>query len=81
MKQLVNISCKKATYLISKKEEKAIGFFDSLKLRLHLGICSTCRLFKQQSWFIKINAKHSHSEFSLSNDAKEKMSAALKNIQ
>lgn len=83
MKRLVNISCKKATYLISQKEEKAIGFFDSIKLKLHLGICSACRLFEKQSWFIKINAKHNHEhlDVSLSNDAKEKMSAALKSVQ
>lgn len=83
MKRLVNISCKKATYLISQKEQKAIGFFDSIKLRLHLGICSACRLFEKQSFFIKINAKHNHEHLdaTLSNEAKEKISAALKSLE
>jgi hypothetical protein len=83
MKRLVNISCKKATYLISKKQEKAIGLFDSIKLKLHLGVCSACRLFEKQSWFIKINANHDHEhlDVSLSNEAKEKIRTALKNVQ
>jgi hypothetical protein len=83
MKRLLHIGCKKATYLISKKEEKAISFFDSIKLKLHLGVCNACRLFEQQSWFIKINAKHNHEQLdiSLTDEAKEKISTALKNVQ
>jgi hypothetical protein len=83
MKQLLNITCKRATYLISLKEDKAIGFFDNIKLKLHLGICSVCRLFEKQSWFIKVNARHAHENLAetLSDDAKEKISTALKSIQ
>jgi hypothetical protein len=83
MKRLLNISCKKATYLISLKEEKAIGFLNNIKLKLHLGICSACRLFENQSWFIKINANHNHEhlDVTLSEEAKQKLSTALKSIQ
>jgi len=83
MKRLLNITCKRATYLISKKEDDSIGFLDKMKLRLHLGVCGACRLFEKQSWFIKLNAKHNHEhlDVSLSDSAKEKMSAALKSIQ
>ena len=80
MKKLINISCKKATYLISQKEEGEINFWDSIKLRIHLGICSVCKIFAKQSWFIKINAKHNHGylDTSLSIEAKQKIELALK---
>lgn len=83
MKKIFNITCKKATYLISKKEDGKLGFIDSIKLKLHLGICSACRLFENQSWFIKINANHSHEnlDVTLSEDAKQKITTALKSIQ
>ena len=83
MKKLFNITCKNATYLISKKEDRKIGLIDRLKLQMHLGICSACKLFENQSWFIKLNAKHSHEHItaSLSSEAKEKIETALKNAQ
>jgi hypothetical protein len=50
---------------------------------MHLGICSACKLFENQSWFIKLNAKQSHEHItaSLSSEAKEKIEIALKNAQ
>ena len=80
MKKLMNISCKNATYFISQKEEGEIGFLNSIKLRIHLVICTACKLFAKQSWFIKINAKHNpeHLEAFLSNEAKQKIDFALK---
>jgi predicted anti-sigma-YlaC factor YlaD len=83
MKKILNITCKKATYLISKKEDGKLGFIDSIKLKLHLSICSACRLFENQSWFIKINANHSHEhlDVTLSEEAKQKLTTALKSIQ
>ncbi len=83
MKKLLNITCKHATYLISIKEDGKLGFINSIKLKLHLGICSACKLFEKQSWFIKINAQHSHQhlDITLSKTAKEKMDIALKTIQ
>ncbi len=80
MKKLLNISCKRATYLISKKEAGENGFLDGIKLKIHLRICSACRLFEKQSWFIKLNAHHNHEhlDIALSSEAKEKIELALK---
>jgi hypothetical protein len=83
MKKLLNITCKNATYLISIKEEGKLGFIDKMKLKMHLGICSACRIFAKQSWFIKLNANynHEHLDVTLSDTAKEKMDIALRGIK
>lgn len=80
MKKLLNISCKRATFLISKKEADKTGFLDNIKLRIHLIICNACRLFEKQNWFIKLNAhyNHEHLDITLSNEAKQKIELALK---
>ena len=76
--RLLNISCKKATYLLSKKEENKLSWLEKIKLRGHLTICSLCRKFEQQTVFIARNAKHTHEHAILSVEAKERMRHALK---
>lgn len=71
------ISCKKATYLVSKKEENRISWWESWQLRAHLGICSLCRKFEQQSGFIGRMAKQVTMHEPLSTEKKEKIQAAL----
>jgi hypothetical protein len=78
---LFTISCKKATYLVSKKEEGKLNWIESIQLRSHMAICSLCRLFEQQSKFISKQAKYLHGEASLSEDQKKKMEQALDQIQ
>lgn len=76
------ISCKKATYLICKKEEVQLSFLEKVKLQLHLSICKFCRLFKLQTTFIDKNAVHSNEHIGnlhLPDSAKEKISQVLKN--
>lgn len=51
------ISCKEATYLISKKEEGKLTLAERLKLSIHLMLCSICRAFEKQSEFIGHHAK------------------------
>jgi len=75
---LFNISCKKATYLLSKKEENKLSWFEVFKLRGHLTICSLCRKFEQQTSLIGFTAKHGHEQAVLSVEAKEKMKTVLK---
>jgi hypothetical protein len=75
----LNISCKKATYLISKKEENRLSWFEKIKLRGHLTICSLCRKFEIQTGFIGRMVKHTHVELTLSPEAKEKMELSLRN--
>ncbi len=72
-----NISCKKATYLVSKKEEGKLSWIERIQLRGHLTICSLCRKFEiQTGWFGK-QARHIHGEVTLSEDGKERISSAL----
>lgn len=77
---LLNISCKKATLLVSKKEENKLSWLEKIKLRGHLAICSVCRKFETQSGFIGRNAKylHEHLHAHLSPESKEKMQEVLK---
>ena len=74
---LLNISCKKATYLVSKKEQGKINLFDSVTLRMHLGICSLCKRFEQQTGFIITNTKHTHNEEKLSEEVKERIKKVI----
>lgn len=46
-------NCKKATFLIEKKQIGTISPREKLELKIHLAGCSVCRIFEQQS--IKIN--------------------------
>jgi predicted metal-dependent hydrolase len=74
------ITCKKATYLLSKKEEGKLFFTEKIQLNLHLLMCSLCRLFEQQSLFIGKNAghQHEHHQEKLSEVSKEKIIQLLK---
>ena len=75
---LFNISCKKATYLLSKKEENKLSWLEKITLHGHLAMCSLCRKFEQQTGFIILNVKHAHEHTVLSVEAKEKMQRVLK---
>ena len=74
------LSCKEATFLLSKKEENKLSWLEKIKLRSHLSICSLCRRFEQQTGFIILNAKHTHEIAFLSNESKDKMQSALNNF-
>jgi len=74
---LLNISCKKATYLVSKKEQGKINLFDRITLRIHLGICSLCKRFEQQIGFIISNTKHTRIEEKLSEEVKERIKKVI----
>jgi predicted anti-sigma-YlaC factor YlaD len=78
---LFTISCKKATYLVSKKEEGKLNWIESIQLRTHMTICSLCRLFEQQSRFITKHAKHMHSDETLTEDQKKKIEQAFNQAQ
>ena len=62
MTNKINISCKQATFLISTQQETKLGFKNKIKLAIHIGICSVCKLFKLQSKYIIDAAKNSKKE-------------------
>jgi len=78
---LFMISCKKATLLVSKKEEGRLSLREKWQLRGHLAICSLCRKFEQQSGFIGRMAKQIHIHETLPAASKERMQNALSKEQ
>lgn len=76
--KLLMISCKKATYLLAKKEENKLSWLEKIKLRGHLTICSMCRKFEEQTGFIIRNAHNTPIDVSLRDEVKEKIQTLLK---
>ena len=76
----LHISCKKATYLISKKEQHQIGFYENIVLQLHLGICSVCKRFKEQTTFIIKHSHHHSADHTLSKETKERIINEIEKI-
>jgi len=48
----IQYDCKKATFLIEKKQLTALSFREKWELKIHLTGCSICRIFEQQSMMI-----------------------------
>lgn len=69
----IMITCRQATLFSLKKEERKISFLDRVKLAVHLIICEFCRLFEQQNKVLSHQAKHLHTDVSLSEAEKEEM--------
>lgn len=44
--------CRKATFLIEKKQLSSLTLREKWELRIHLAGCSICRIFEQQSKMI-----------------------------
>ncbi|WP_232324588.1 hypothetical protein [Pedobacter cryoconitis] len=42
-------NCRKATFLIEKKQLTVLTLREKIELRIHLSGCSFCRLFQKQS--------------------------------
>jgi len=78
---LLTISCKKATYLVSKKEENRLSWLEKIKLRGHLTICSLCRKFEQQTGFIGFIAKKIYTHEPLSPKVKKRIQQVMGNEQ
>lgn len=57
-------NCRKATYLIERKQLTEITSREKIELKIHLAGCSVCRIFQKQSLSINrmvknlFNAKH-----------------------
>ena len=54
MNEIKNIAynCKKATFLIEKKQIGSISMREKIELEIHLSGCSICRTFQKQSAII-----------------------------
>ncbi|MEN9685075.1 MAG: hypothetical protein RLZZ28_861 [Bacteroidota bacterium] len=76
--KLIMISCQEATYLISKKEEKKLRWFEKIKLSAHLMLCSFCRKFEKQINLIIKQVQNNEFSATLSDETKGKIKTALK---
>jgi hypothetical protein len=74
------LSCKKATFLMSKKEEGKLTLIEALQLKTHLGICDFCTRFQKQTKFFTSHAHHvhEHSNATLSAEKKLEIQSLLK---
>lgn len=80
MSNRIKISCKEASFIISKKQETKISFTENLKLRLHILYCKTCTLFLKQTNFILLQLKKKNNRtYKLSSETKDKMQRQLDN--
>eukprot|EP01132_Coremiostelium_polycephalum_P015025 gene15025-18193_t len=71
-------NCRKATFLIEKKQFSPLSTREKLELNLHLAGCSVCRLFQQQSllinqWIKKRFPSQGNAEVYLDENFKEKL--------
>lgn len=51
-------NCRKATYLIEKRQIGQITLREKIELKIHLAGCSICRLFEKQSTVINRMVQH-----------------------
>jgi hypothetical protein len=60
MNELTKIAynCKKATYLIEKKQLGEITLKEKIELKIHLAGCTVCRTFEKQSVIISKMVKN-----------------------
>ena len=56
----VILSCTKATFLMSKKEEGKISVAENFQLRMHLAVCKFCNRFQKQTQFFTSRSKELH---------------------
>jgi hypothetical protein len=50
-------NCRKATFLIEKKQEERLTMREKLELKIHLAGCSICRIYEKQSVLIDLMMK------------------------
>ncbi len=76
----MKITCKQATYLISKNQETKLSLSNKLKLWFHVYYCTACKKFQQQtnrlSAFLSKNYDNIYN-IKLSNSSKLKINEAL----
>ena len=71
------IPCTQATFLMSKKEEHALTFGETLHLYIHLLVCEFCRRFLKQTNIIAKESRRMTSGESLTAEEKQKMKDSL----
>lgn len=75
------LNCKKTSQLSSRVMDEKLSFLQSLELKLHLLLCRSCSNFTDQLKFLREVSRRSRkrNEFQLTEEARERISRALKN--
>ncbi|WP_336516979.1 hypothetical protein [Pollutibacter soli] len=73
-------SCKKATFLISKKEEGKLTSSEAIGLAWHLSVCSFCRSFERQTSFFSSKMKGDKVEYNLPDETKTRLKESLRKL-
>lgn len=71
------IGCRKATFLLSKKEEGKISLWERFHLAWHLFTCDLCTAFAKQSAYIAKQARNFISAAALSSEDKSRILKSL----
>jgi predicted anti-sigma-YlaC factor YlaD len=78
------LTCKDASHLISQSQDRHLGFFERLGLRLHVWICINCRRFEHQIGLIRRAllqseqpAESGPEDTRLAHDARERIRKSL----
>lgn len=84
IKSVFNISCKRATELISIRRDSSLNLIQALRLKLHLSICDACTRFDKQLTLLHESLHfHTHNETVSENeqplpeDIKERMKSEI----
>lgn len=77
MMRYLMINCKDATLLTAKREEGKLSMVESIKLSMHLSMCSFCRRFDKQARTIASESKDVMAEAELSESAKQRIQGIL----
>ncbi|HEY9147415.1 MAG TPA: zf-HC2 domain-containing protein [Gammaproteobacteria bacterium] len=56
------LNCKKATQLMSQKQDRLLSMKERTSLRFHLLMCSGCRNYNQQMALLSVACKHISGE-------------------
>ncbi|NCI46132.1 anti-sigma factor family protein [Sediminibacterium soli] len=70
--------CKKATFLLSKREENKLTWLEQVQLRTHLGLCGACKHFEKQTMIITCLVKEIRQKETLPENIKQQIQSQLR---
>ena len=83
MFKFIKINCREANDICNKAQYDEVGFFEKIKLNLHLMNCKICALYTKQNKLLTKSYKHKAANcnldrFELDGDAKKELEELLK---
>lgn len=83
--QLVFLSCKKASYLIEKKQIDELSVIENIQMKMHISMCEICKMYEKQSGLVHgylFNYSQKNvKETTLSNEKKSEIIDELKKLK